>query len=276
METNAIGSPNTNRIRNANEDRMLVQPMSQVISNSNHDAIAPEISCLATQIPNTITTSILGDQGQLGVGVHAAQGSQAVSKKNLPFYAPTIVEGKPIVHVQSNQFFHLPNRFENLIIGRFVGRKLPFGFVRETFTRTWKLKENFILKTYGETMFSFQFKSEEDRKIDVENEEKETDKDEQTRSEVIKSLDKGDDMQTNVKGAGEFGVEKLGSKEVWEKQNKNHTTRALTVADCRNKGVTILTGREHEGTPMNETRQVTIEQIKGKGIEIQADCQGEG
>ncbi|KAF5202668.1 hypothetical protein FRX31_007745, partial [Thalictrum thalictroides] len=113
-------------------------------------------------------------------------------------------------------------------------------------------------------------------RIDVENEEKETDKEEQTISEVIKSLDKGDDMQTNVKGAGEFGVEKLGSKEVWETPNKKHTARALTIADCRNKGVTIVTSREHEGTPMDETRQVTIEQIKGKGIEIQADCQGEG
>ncbi|KAF5180134.1 hypothetical protein FRX31_030279, partial [Thalictrum thalictroides] len=58
---------------------MLVQPISQVFNNSNHDAIALEISCLATQIPNTIATSILGDQGQLGVGVHAAQGSQVAS-----------------------------------------------------------------------------------------------------------------------------------------------------------------------------------------------------
>ncbi|KAF5191870.1 hypothetical protein FRX31_018543, partial [Thalictrum thalictroides] len=124
----------------------------------NQVGFAPEISCLATQIPTTIATSILGDLGQLGVGVHAAQGSQVAS---------------------SNQ--------QGAII-----------------------------------------------RIDVENEEKETDKEEQTRSEVIKSLDKGDDMQTNVKGAEEFGVEKLGSKEV------------------------------------------TVEQIKGKGIEIQADCQGEG
>ncbi|KAF5198542.1 hypothetical protein FRX31_011872 [Thalictrum thalictroides] len=110
-------------------------------------------------------------------------------------------------------------------------------------------------------------------RIDVENDEKETDKEEQTRSEVIKSQDKGDDMQTNVKGDGEFGVEKLGCKEVWETPNKKHTTRALTIADCRNKGVT---SQEQEGTPMDETRQVTIEQIKGKGIEIQADSQGEG
>ncbi|KAF5203751.1 hypothetical protein FRX31_006662, partial [Thalictrum thalictroides] len=113
-------------------------------------------------------------------------------------------------------------------------------------------------------------------RINVENEEKETDKEEQTRNEVIKSLDKGDDMQTNVKGAGEFGVEKLGSKEVWETRNKKDTARALTVANCRNKGVTIVTGREQEGTPMDENRQVTIEQIKGKGIKIEAHCQGEG
>ncbi|KAF5182280.1 hypothetical protein FRX31_028133, partial [Thalictrum thalictroides] len=87
-------------------------------------------------------------------------GRQAVSKKNLPYYAPSIVEGKPIVHVNSSQFPHLQERYENLIIGGFVGRKLPFSFVRETLTRTWRLKKNFIMKTYGESMFSFQFSSD--------------------------------------------------------------------------------------------------------------------
>ncbi|KAF5175149.1 hypothetical protein FRX31_035263 [Thalictrum thalictroides] len=88
----------------------------------------------------------------------------AVSKKSLSFYAPTIVEGKPIVHVQSSQFTHLQKQFENLIIGGFVGKKLPFGFVRETLTRTWRLKNNFIMKQYGETMYSFKFMSDDDRK----------------------------------------------------------------------------------------------------------------
>ncbi|KAF5187780.1 hypothetical protein FRX31_022633, partial [Thalictrum thalictroides] len=77
-------------------------------------------------------------------------GRQAVSKKNLSFYAPTIVEGKPVVHVSSNQFTHLQKKYENLEIGGFVGKKLPFGFVRETLTRTWKLKNLFIMKAYGD------------------------------------------------------------------------------------------------------------------------------
>ncbi|KAF5203375.1 hypothetical protein FRX31_007038, partial [Thalictrum thalictroides] len=179
---------------------MLVQPVSQVISNSNQVTIAPEISCSETQIPNIsldcIATSIPRNQGQLGVVVPAAHahdnqqgtinvsqgevpapnhttdgvkwssilGRQAVSKNYLPFYAPTIVEGKPIVHIQSNHFMHLQNRFENLIIGGFVGKMLPFGFVRETLTRTWNLKNLFIMKAYGESKFSFEFRSEEDRK----------------------------------------------------------------------------------------------------------------
>ncbi|KAF5202724.1 hypothetical protein FRX31_007688 [Thalictrum thalictroides] len=91
-------------------------------------------------------------------------GRQVVSKKSLSFYAPTIVEGKPIVHVQSSQFTHLQKQFENLIIGGFVSKKLPFGFVRETLTRTWRLKNNFIMKQYGEMMYSFKFMSDDDRK----------------------------------------------------------------------------------------------------------------
>ncbi|KAF5196945.1 hypothetical protein FRX31_013469 [Thalictrum thalictroides] len=89
-------------------------------------------------------------------------GRQAVSKKNLPYYAPSIVEGKPIVHVNSSQFAHLQERYE--YHRRFVGRKLPFSFIRETLTRTWRLNNNFIMKTYGESIFSFQFSSDEDRK----------------------------------------------------------------------------------------------------------------
>ncbi|KAF5180888.1 hypothetical protein FRX31_029524 [Thalictrum thalictroides] len=44
-------------------------------------------------------------------------GRQPVSKKNLPYYAPSIVEGKPIVHVNSSQFAYLQEHYENLIIG---------------------------------------------------------------------------------------------------------------------------------------------------------------
>ncbi|KAF5194559.1 Rna exonuclease, partial [Thalictrum thalictroides] len=61
-------------------------------------------------------------------------GRQAVSKKSLPFYAPTIVE------------------------------EIAFWFCRETLTRTWRLKNNFIMKQYGETMYSFKFMSDDDRK----------------------------------------------------------------------------------------------------------------
>ncbi|KAF5196846.1 hypothetical protein FRX31_013569 [Thalictrum thalictroides] len=88
-------------------------------------------------------------------------GGQAVSKKNLPFYAPTIIEGKPIVHVKSSQFTHIQEQFGNLVIGGFVGKNLPFGFVRETLIRTWRLKNNFIMKPYGETMYSFKFMNDE-------------------------------------------------------------------------------------------------------------------
>ncbi|KAF5197593.1 hypothetical protein FRX31_012820 [Thalictrum thalictroides] len=189
---------------------MLVQPVSQVISNSNHDAIAPEISCLATQIPNTIATSILGDQGQLGVGVHAAQGSQvassnqqgttnagnhtpstdgveaswssimgrqAMSKKNLPFYVPTIVEGATI-------------------------------------------------------------------RIDVENDEKETDKEEQTRSEVNKSLDKeqikgkGIEIQVDCQGEGKSGKKRDGfMKDARQAIGAHGTGRGTTRVSNANKKI---------------------------------------
>ncbi|KAF5202002.1 hypothetical protein FRX31_008411 [Thalictrum thalictroides] len=112
-------------------------------------------------------------------------------------------------------------------------------------------------------------------RIDVENEEKETDKEEQTRSEVIKSLDKGDDMQTNVKGAGEFGVEKLGSKEGEGKSRKNRDgfmkdARQAIGAHGTSRGTTSVS---------NANKKINAGQVKngGKGTHITGiTCAGNG
>ncbi|KAF5187555.1 hypothetical protein FRX31_022859 [Thalictrum thalictroides] len=143
----------------------MLQPVSQVISNSNQTTIAPEISCLETQIPNgnqgqkkkndgegsqgyssnpTQTTTghesvrvaqnlstvrpelVKNQQGTINVFVHDNEGEvpaenhtsfidgvkvsfssilcrQAVSKKNLPFYAPTIAEGEQVIELEDDR-----------------------------------------------------------------------------------------------------------------------------------------------------------------------------
>lgn len=54
-------------------------------------------------------------------------------------------------------------RYEKLVIGGFVGRRLPFQYVKEFHKKAWRLKNDFIMKTFGERMLSFEFVTEEDR-----------------------------------------------------------------------------------------------------------------
>lgn len=53
--------------------------------------------------------------------------------------------------------------YEKVVIGSFVGRRLNYGFVKETIMLIWKLKNSFLIKTFGERMFSFEFNSIKDK-----------------------------------------------------------------------------------------------------------------
>lgn len=68
-----------------------------------------------------------------------------------------------MVHLESNKFYNIHKKFENLGKGGFVGRRLPFSYVQDFIKETWKLQNNFIMKPYGDRMFSFEFVSQEER-----------------------------------------------------------------------------------------------------------------
>ncbi|KAF5176856.1 hypothetical protein FRX31_033557, partial [Thalictrum thalictroides] len=74
-----------------------------------------------------------------------------------------MVEGKPVIHIRSEQFSHVQERNSNLVVGSFVGRRPGFAYVRDVVTRLWKLKNSFIMRPYGHKMFTFEFQNEEDR-----------------------------------------------------------------------------------------------------------------
>ncbi|KAF5207759.1 hypothetical protein FRX31_002654, partial [Thalictrum thalictroides] len=68
-----------------------------------------------------------------------------------------IVEGKPVIHVKTEQFAHVHERNSKLVVASFVGRRPGFSYVREVLSRYWKLKKQFIMRPYGEKMFTFEF-----------------------------------------------------------------------------------------------------------------------
>ncbi|KAF5187491.1 hypothetical protein FRX31_022922, partial [Thalictrum thalictroides] len=88
----------------------------------------------------------------------------AVGKEDLEYIEPTIVDVKPVVHVQSDQFAHIRDKYAKLVVGCFVGRRPAYSYVKEVVARTWKLKNTFTMKVYGDKMFTFEFSNEDDRK----------------------------------------------------------------------------------------------------------------
>lgn len=64
-------------------------------------------------------------------------GGGAVSRKKLKYVPPTIVQGKPFVHVSAEKFPDMTKKYENLIIGGFVGRRMPYLYVKEFLEHHW-------------------------------------------------------------------------------------------------------------------------------------------
>ncbi|KAF5195235.1 hypothetical protein FRX31_015178, partial [Thalictrum thalictroides] len=69
-----------------------------------------------------------------------------------------------LVHVQSDQFAHIQDKYAKLVVGCFVGRRPTYSYVKEVVAHTWKLKNTFTMKVYGDKMFTFEFSNEDDRK----------------------------------------------------------------------------------------------------------------
>ncbi|KAF5181642.1 hypothetical protein FRX31_028771, partial [Thalictrum thalictroides] len=72
-------------------------------------------------------------------------------------------EGKPVIHVQSEQFIHLKEKNSKLVVGSFIGRRPGYAYVKDVVTRMWRLKNPFVMRAYGDRMFTFEFEKEEDR-----------------------------------------------------------------------------------------------------------------
>ncbi|KAF5195204.1 hypothetical protein FRX31_015210 [Thalictrum thalictroides] len=109
------------------------------------------------------TTNVEGGKSWADVLVRAT-----VGKNSLEYIPPMIVEGKPVIHVQSEQFIHLKEKNSKFVVGSFIGRRPGYAYVKDVVTRMWRLKNPFIMRAYGDRMFTFEFEKEEDRSIVLE------------------------------------------------------------------------------------------------------------
>ncbi|KAF5193984.1 hypothetical protein FRX31_016428, partial [Thalictrum thalictroides] len=90
-------------------------------------------------------------------------GRATIRKETLEYIPPMIVEGKPVIHVQSEQFQYLKKKNSKLVVGSFIGRRPGYGYVWDVVSRIWRLKNPFIMRAYGDKIFTFEFANEEDR-----------------------------------------------------------------------------------------------------------------
>ncbi|OVA15353.1 hypothetical protein BVC80_1559g13 [Macleaya cordata] len=58
----------------------------------------------------------------------------------LSFIPPTVVDGQLTVSISSDDYKDQVRSCENFLIGTFVGRRLPYTFVKESLVKVWGLK----------------------------------------------------------------------------------------------------------------------------------------
>ncbi|KAF5176005.1 hypothetical protein FRX31_034406 [Thalictrum thalictroides] len=94
-------------------------------------------------------------------------GRKAVSYETPEYIEPTLVEGKPVVHVTLDELVEVKEKFSDLVVGCFIGRRPSYLYTKEACARQWKIKD-FIMQAYGDTKFTFKFGNDEEKRSVLE------------------------------------------------------------------------------------------------------------
>ncbi|KAF6142897.1 hypothetical protein GIB67_033285, partial [Kingdonia uniflora] len=68
-----------------------------------------------------------------------------------------------MIGAPSKDFADETKECENMLVGNFIGRRLPYMFVKTTLMKLWDLKGDLEMTTKGRFLFFFQFSCDEDR-----------------------------------------------------------------------------------------------------------------
>ncbi|KAF5201813.1 hypothetical protein FRX31_008600 [Thalictrum thalictroides] len=63
-----------------------------------------------------------GSIGKHGKSTWAEVLGKKPSSKGLQYIPPTLVNGEPVIHVELKHFEHLQSKFENIVVGSFIGK----------------------------------------------------------------------------------------------------------------------------------------------------------
>ncbi|RZC64160.1 hypothetical protein C5167_025926, partial [Papaver somniferum] len=87
----------------------------------------------------------------------------------IPYAPPGLVGGKKLTVFSDDEVEDDVHRCEKLVVGCFVGKRLPFLMVRNFAKRVWKLKGEMKMTLLGDAVFVFEFDSAEDRAMALEH-----------------------------------------------------------------------------------------------------------
>ncbi|XP_026458992.1 uncharacterized protein LOC113359600 [Papaver somniferum] len=91
-----------------------------------------------------------------------------VIQEDLPYSPPGMVDGAKLTVFYDEEIAEDVNRCEDLVVGCFVGKRLPFLLVKFFVQRAWKLKADMNMTLHGDSMFVFEFNSAEDRSASLQ------------------------------------------------------------------------------------------------------------
>ncbi|KAF6138881.1 hypothetical protein GIB67_018612 [Kingdonia uniflora] len=77
-------------------------------------------------------------------------------------------ETNPVVDISDNEFGEENKKYEDYLVGSFIGRKLAYLFVKDTLSKFWALKGDFEMSTKGFNMYFLKFSNSEDREKALE------------------------------------------------------------------------------------------------------------
>ncbi|KAF5185910.1 hypothetical protein FRX31_024503 [Thalictrum thalictroides] len=152
--TSRFGEGSVEKFIRSREERKAAQENSLGFVNSelglkqNNGGNMPDSSCNKEALNEEVTIQLEGkavienevviletkdeDKKQSWASV---LGRKAVSHKTLEFIEPTLVEGKPVVHVTSDELVQVKEKFPDLVVGCFIGRRPSHLYTKEVCAR---------------------------------------------------------------------------------------------------------------------------------------------
>lgn len=74
-----------------------------------------------------------------------------------------MVDGNLSASIKKDDFSELVNEYEGLVVGGFIGHRLPYGLVKRTVEKAWKIKGSLEMTVHGARPYIMKFSLEEDR-----------------------------------------------------------------------------------------------------------------